>query len=120
MDSFISGILLISLKSLPITNSWLSMCIAAITPFLMGNSPDLDIIDLKNLLGFCVHSDGVLTTLPAKRRPQVEAFTNKLSALFKCSIHLPSESLSEIIKSLVLLSGILKIDSARHINATPS
>ena len=120
MDLFILDILLISLKSLPITNSWLRICIAATTAFLIGNSPDFETIDRKNLFGFSDHSDGVFTTLPANKRPQVEAFTNKLSALFKCSIHLPSDNLSEIIKSLVLLSGILRIDSARHIRATPS
>ena len=90
------------------------------TAFLIGNSPDFETIDLKNLLGFCDHSRGVLTILPASKSPHVEAFTNKLSALLRCSIHLPSDNLSEIIKSLVLLSGILKIDSARHISATPS
>ena len=39
--------------------------------------------DLKNLFGFCDHSRGVLTTFPASKSPHVEAFTNKLSALFR-------------------------------------
>ena len=102
------------------TNSWLSICIAASTAFLMGNSPDLEIKELKNLFGLFVHSSGVLTTLPANNNPHVEAFTKRLSALFKWSIHLPSESFSEIIRSLVFLSGILKTDSAKHIKPTPS
>ena len=49
----------------------------------MGNSPDLETIDLKNLFGFCDHSRGVLTTFPASKSHHVEAFTNKLSALFR-------------------------------------
>ena len=93
---------------------------AAITAFLIGNSPDLETIDRRNLFGFCDHSSGVFTTFPANKSPQVDALTNKLSALLRCSIHLPSDNLSEIIRSLVLLSGILSIDSARHIRATPS
>ena len=72
-----------SSKSLPITNSWLNICIAATTAFLIGNSPDLEIILFKKLLGFFDHSDGVVITLPARSRPHVEAFTNRLSALFK-------------------------------------
>ena len=93
---------------------------APTTAFLIGNSPDLEIKELNRALGFLVHSSGVDTTLPARRRPHVDALTKTLSALFKCSIHAPSDSFSDIIRSLVFLSGILSIDSAKHIRATPS
>ena len=109
-----------SLKSLPITNSWLRICIAAKTAFLMGISPDFDIRSDKKLYGSSDQSEGVLTTLPANNRPQVDALTNILSALLRWSIQLPAESFSEIIKSRVFLSGILRTDSAKHIKATPS
>ena len=53
------------------------------TACLIGNSPDLDINVDKKLLGSFDHSEGVETTLPAKRSPHVDAFTNILSALFR-------------------------------------
>ena len=80
-DSFSKpDILLISLKFLPITNSWLSMCIAVITAFLIGVSPDFDIRSDIKLFGFSDHLEGVLTIFPASKRPHVDAFTKILSA----------------------------------------
>ena len=73
-------ILFMSLKFLPITNSWLSICIAASTAFLIGISPDFDISSDRKLLGFSDQFEGVFTTFPASKRPHVEAFTNMLSA----------------------------------------
>ncbi len=93
---------------------------APTTAFLIGNSPDLETKEPKRALGFLFHSSGIETIFPARRRPQVDAFTKTLSALFKCSIQAPSDSFSDIIRSLVFLSGILSIDSAKHIRATPS
>ena len=110
----------ISLKFLPITNSWLKICMAANTAFLIGISPDFEIRLVTKLFGSFDHSGGVVTTFPARSRPQVDAFTKRLSAWFKWSIHSPSDNFSEIIRSRVFLSGILNTDSARHIRATPS
>jgi hypothetical protein len=49
----------------------------------MGISPDFDIRPDKKLYGSSDHSEGVLTTLPANNRPQVDALTNILSALLR-------------------------------------
>ena len=59
------------------------MCIAATTAFLIGNSPDLEIKELTKLFGFFDQSGGVLTTFPARSSPHVDAFTKRLSALFR-------------------------------------
>ena len=56
---------------------------AAKTAFLIGISPDFEIKLDKKLFGSLDHSLGVATTLPASNKPQVEAFTKILSALFR-------------------------------------
>ena len=69
-----------SLKFLPITNSWLRICIAASTAFLIGISPDFDTSSDKKLFGFSDHFEGVFTIFPASSNPHVDAFTKMLSA----------------------------------------
>ena len=56
---------------------------AAKTAFLIGISPDFEIKLERKLFGFLDHSFGVVTTLPASNKPQVDAFTKILSALFR-------------------------------------
>ena len=102
------------------TNSLLNICIAARTAFLIGISPDFDTRPPIYFAGLLLDSSDGFTKVPASKRPHVEALTKILSALLRCSIHLPSDNFSEIIRSLVDLSGILKTDSAKHIRATPS
>ena len=69
-----------SLKFLPITNSWLRICMAASTAFLIGISPDFDTSSDKKLFGFSDHFEGVCTIFPASSNPHVDAFTKMLSA----------------------------------------
>ena len=87
---------------------------------LTGISPDFLVNLLSHLRGLFESSSEGFITLPASKRPQVDAFTSRLSALFKCASQEPAESFSEIKMFLVLLSGILSNDSAKHIRATPS
>ena len=53
---------------------------AANTAFLIGISPDFEIRLVTKLFGSFDHSGGVVTTFPARSRPQVDAFTKRLSA----------------------------------------